>query len=664
MLSPRQILDRLSQRLDLLKGGRDADPRQQTLRATIEWSYELLQPEEQRLFARLSVFRGGCTLEAAEEVAEADLDTLQSLVDKSLVRKRDERYWMLETIREYGTERLEASGAGGELRRRHAEHFAALAEEAQPHVRTGRNDWLERLEEEHANFRVALDELAASRETQLALRVAGALSRFWFLRGHLEEGRRRLESALANDKRRTAPRAKALNGAAVMAVECGDPATERLRAEEAIAIHGTIGDELGAADSTFMLAHALSELGDLSGAQQLFEESVRRFRELGDARFVLIATHNLAWMCHCRGDRERARELYEQNLRRAREGSDERVEAVSMQLLAEIAVEEGRIEDALAMLAQSHRINRELGDRRGIAYDLDYLAAALARDGRAAEAARLLSRSDALRAEIGTRSADGRATQRAGVCRDPRAARRRYVREGVGGGPRAHGRRGRRPRPRVLDSRAAVLLFDGDHGRHAFDAHATAAGGPRQGGTRSQMSVQILPPLLRRPQKRPFIGLWGNRGRRPLAQLCLPTAPPRLTLRPQLARSDGLLHRNRGGRPWKGCTLALALRSRVLDDARFAEQDKAAVAIHVVGKTTELARAVTTAGSHAHHVDLGAVADAAGLPGGLLAPEQTLERYARVLREGRGVIVRAAHDLIMTARVDCVLPLGNGALPS
>ncbi|MBA2462759.1 MAG: adenylate/guanylate cyclase domain-containing protein [Actinobacteria bacterium] len=128
VLSPAQILERLSQRLDLLKGGRDSEARQQTLRATIEWSYELLSEEEQRLFARLAVFAGGCTLEAAEQVADADLDTLQSLVEKSLVRHTQERFWMLETIREYAGERLDASEEANEVRERHATHFLTVAE--------------------------------------------------------------------------------------------------------------------------------------------------------------------------------------------------------------------------------------------------------------------------------------------------------------------------------------------------------------------------------------------------------------------------------------------------------------------------------------------------------------------------------------------------------
>jgi predicted ATPase/class 3 adenylate cyclase len=150
VLSVAQILERLAQRLDLLKGGRDAEARQLTLRATIEWSHHLLTPGEQRLFAALSVFAGGCTLQAATTVAGADIDTLQSLVDKSLVRFRDERFWMLETIREFAVERLAELGEAEKLRRRHAELFVALAEEAEPNLRAvSEAGWLDRLQRDH-----------------------------------------------------------------------------------------------------------------------------------------------------------------------------------------------------------------------------------------------------------------------------------------------------------------------------------------------------------------------------------------------------------------------------------------------------------------------------------------------------------------------------------
>ncbi len=154
LLSPEQLLERLSSRLDLLKGTRDADPRQHTLRATIDWSYELLSPDEQRLFSRLSVFSGGCTLETAEAVAEADLDLLESLLDKSLLRRSQDRFWMLETIREYAAEKLEQSGEEGELRQRHAEWFVELVEEFDDRLRGPElESWLSRLDAEQGNLR-------------------------------------------------------------------------------------------------------------------------------------------------------------------------------------------------------------------------------------------------------------------------------------------------------------------------------------------------------------------------------------------------------------------------------------------------------------------------------------------------------------------------------
>ena len=401
VLSPRQILERLSGRLDLLRGGRDADPRQQTLRATIEWSYELLTPAEQRLFARLAVFRGGCTLEAAEEVAEADLDTLGSLVDKSLLRHLDERFRMLETIREYAAERLAASGEAEGLRRRHAEHFLALAEAAYPNLRGSPKAWLDRLEAEHDNLRAALDRLEAAGETQLGLRLAGALYRYWYMRGQLAEGRRRLEAALRADERPTAARARALNGAAVMAADGGELATGRLRAEEALALHRQLGDASGATYSIYMLGTIATEESDWARAQPLFEESLRAFRELGDEHYTLLATDALAWTYGELGDRERRRALHEEVLHRARAQSNEVVVALQLDQLAKFALDQGRAQDALGMLKESLRIYRDLDIRGGIAENLCHFADVLVAEGRAEMAARLLSRVEVLGEEVG-----------------------------------------------------------------------------------------------------------------------------------------------------------------------------------------------------------------------------------------------------------------------
>jgi predicted ATPase/class 3 adenylate cyclase len=401
-LSGPQILDRLEQRLPLLTGGpRDAPERQRTLRATIEWSYELLTANEQRLFAALSVFRRGCTFDSAQRIADAGLDTLESLVDKSLLRHLDGRFWMLETIREYAAERLDESGTLAELRGRHAEHFLALAEEAEPHLSRTPREWLDRLEREHDNLRAALDRLGAAAETQLALRLAGALGRFWYQRGHLAEGRRRLGAALIADERPTAARAKALNGLALVALDSGDMTVMRLHAEEALALHLQLGDQRGAAFSRFQLGHATMHAGDLSAARHLFEQSARRFRELGDEHYRLLAVHGLAVAHYLLGELERARALHEQNLHQARALSNERMEARSLGQLGLIAADQKRATDASSMLKEAYRIDRELGEAVEIALDLCRLARALAFARKARTAVQLLARAEALRKEIG-----------------------------------------------------------------------------------------------------------------------------------------------------------------------------------------------------------------------------------------------------------------------
>ena len=406
VFSSEQLLERLSGRLDLLKGDRDADPRQQTLRATVEWSYDLLTEEEQRLFRRLSVFVGGCTYEAAEQVADADPDTLQSLLDKSLLRKRDTayepRYWMLETIREYATERLENSGETDEIGRRHAERFLTLAEEAEPHLRSGDpTTWLERLEPEHDNLRAALDYLIAAGETQLVLRLVSAVSNFWMFRGHISEGHRRLEDALAADEQPTAHRARALNAAGHFAGLAGDYELERRRVEEALELHTALGDAWGSALSRYALAGVAAQERDWETTRQLTERSVAEFSALGDDHYTLVARRLLAWTHEELGDVDRYRELTEQNLSLARSLGNKRIEARALGALAMLALDEGRSRDALAMMTDSYRIDRDMGNLMFVVVDLTRFAAILTAHGRAAAAARLLFRADALREEIG-----------------------------------------------------------------------------------------------------------------------------------------------------------------------------------------------------------------------------------------------------------------------
>jgi predicted ATPase len=402
VFSPEQLLEKLSQRLDLLKGERDADPRQQTLRATIEWSYDLLSEDEQRLFVRLSVFSGGCTYGAGEEIAGADPDNLQSLLDKSLLRKRDSkvgpRYWMLETIREYGNERLEMSGEADELRRRHAEYFLDLAVEAEPHLASG-GKWLERLDAEMDNLRSALD-FATGTEPQRALRAAAALHEFWFMRGHLMEARARLESALAVDAEPTAARCRALIAASAAGINAGDHSAVSARLVEALAISNALGDAHLRALVRYGEAWLSMDKGEWSVALEILEDIVPTLRELGDWDIAIRANRSRAWMYEELGDKARFWALTEQNLEHARMHGHRRIEARSLGALAERAAIEGRFDDARDLLVQSLRIDRELGNVPFVSLDLVRFAVIHTRDGSPQLAARLIARAVAVFHEI------------------------------------------------------------------------------------------------------------------------------------------------------------------------------------------------------------------------------------------------------------------------
>ena len=404
VFSAEQLLERLSQRLDLLKGDRDADPRQQTLRATIEWSYGLLSEDEQRLFARLAVFVGGCTYGAAEEVAGADPDTLQLLLDKSLLRKRDAadepRYWMLETIREYAVERLEESGDEDELRRRHAEWFVALAEEAGPNLTGSPKAWLDRLEDENANVRTALDYLEASGSGESMQRLCGAIWRFWTMRDHITEGRRRLETALEADSRATIARGRTLNGATFMALETGDHGAARRHAEEAIDLHRVIDDPWGEGISLGMLGGVRVAERDFEAAQRFFEAALEKHRDFGDDHRVLQAMDNIAWVREELGDVSGARALTEEVLRRARAAGNLRMQILSLSSLGVYALREDRVAEALPLLEESYGISRDLDDSDSY-FVLYCFAWALAIVGRDADAARVYAVAETFQQETG-----------------------------------------------------------------------------------------------------------------------------------------------------------------------------------------------------------------------------------------------------------------------
>lgn len=380
-LSADALLERLSEPLDVLADGPlDQPERQQTLRRTLAWSYERLAAEEQRLFARLAVFAGGWTIDAAAAICSDDgLDVvggLSSLLDKSLVQPESgaatPRQSMLETIREYAREELLSSGDAAATTARHVAYFLELAEASEQHLRGTPGDWLDRLELEHANLRAALE--AAPLETEL--RLAGALWRFWYLRGHLAEGRRRLERVLQRAEPGR-PRAKALLGAAVMAANTGDPDAARARAGEARALAASLGDAWSEAYAAFMLANVTS---DGSAARRDYEAAIRAFRSLGDDHSALLASRHLAMLLADTGDEEAARELHWGNLADARATGNGRLEASSLGALAELELQNGDPRRAAALLRESLAVHRELGDVLDTAVDLCRYAAAISAD--------------------------------------------------------------------------------------------------------------------------------------------------------------------------------------------------------------------------------------------------------------------------------------------
>lgn len=407
VLAPAQILARLSRRLDLFIGRRDADPRQRTLRSTIEWSHDLLDEREQRLFARLSVFVGGCMLESAERVADADLDTLQSLVEKSLVRHSDGRFWMYETIRDFAVERLEASGEVESIRLRHDEHFLELAEEAETHLvreaLTRPGPWQVRIDAERDNIRAAMARFETKREAVHALRMASALAWFFSEKGPIAEGRRYLESALALSNGSSVLRTKVLSALAQTAAQMGDLVEAKVAGEESLAQYRELGDTWQIGAGVHNLGYIAAESGDWPTARRLFEESVVLFQQAGDEDYALWCTRSLGWTYHDTGDFSRAREIHEGNLRRAREVGNTGVEATTLGVLGGILLDEGRADEAFPYLEQAYRLHAESGVTLDVAIDLWRFAKALSGVGRAEEAAQLSSLSDALREELGSR---------------------------------------------------------------------------------------------------------------------------------------------------------------------------------------------------------------------------------------------------------------------
>ncbi|HZS00248.1 MAG TPA: tetratricopeptide repeat protein [Chloroflexota bacterium] len=385
LLTPQAMLARLEHRLSLLTGGaRNLPARQQTLRGALAWSYDLLDAGEQALFCRLGVFVGGCTLEAAEAVCDPSgdlaidlLDGVDSLVAKSLLRHEEAadgaepRFQMLETIREYALERLAERSEADTLRRRHVEYYLALAEQAAEYAFGPEQDrWLGRLELEHDNLRAALKWLQTdAADDDTAVRLAGALWPFWYVRGYLSEGRAALNEALARGRPGTAA-ARALNGAAILNWFQGDQGRAVAYVQESLALARASGDQRGLAFSLAIMGEmALFQDGPERGTP-LLEESARLFRALGDRWGVALASLFLGQAALRQDDHERAEALVEESLGLFREVRDKWGTGFSLGILGMVARYEQRYERAAALFEEALPLQRGLGDKMGVAGSL------------------------------------------------------------------------------------------------------------------------------------------------------------------------------------------------------------------------------------------------------------------------------------------------------
>jgi predicted ATPase/Tfp pilus assembly protein PilF len=459
MLSPDALLSRLSQRLRVLTGGaKDLPARQQTLRNTIEWSYDLLDEDEKQLFWRMAPFSGGSSLEALEAVCNAEalqiegqlgkpaIDVFEgasSLLSKNLLREVEEegsgrsgrgsrkggepRFRLLETIHEYAREKLEESGEEEALLREHALYFMKLAEEAEAHLTGARQqEWLDRLEDEHDNLRAALgwsrdaqearEAREADKETELGegeeegaieakevgLRIAGAIWRFWLVRGHHSEGREQLLALFGGHEAEWgAARAKALHGAGTLAWAQGEYPGARRLLEESLAIRRKLSDNWGIAATLNNLGLVARSQGDYASARSLYEEGLTLFRELDDKWSIAAALNNLGNVAYVQGDYASARSLSEESLATCRELGDKWGIASSLANLGNVAYVQGEYASARSLYEESLAIRRELEDSWTIAHSLNNLGNVAYVQGEYAAAHSLYKESLAIKREMG-----------------------------------------------------------------------------------------------------------------------------------------------------------------------------------------------------------------------------------------------------------------------
>ncbi len=420
VLSLEQIADRLDDRFRLLTGGsRSALPRQQTLRALIDWSFELLTLSEQTLLARLAVFAGGLTLDAAEAVTVGNgiedweaLDLLTGLVDKSLVLAQAQgesaRYHLQETVRQYARELPLFLDDAARIRRRHGHYFVTLAEEADPQLDgPQQKEWFARLEAEHDNFRAALDfcsQDAARESAEAALRLTAAIYWFWFVRGYLSEGRSYLAAALERDSGEADPkvRARALTGAGILAREQGDNAEARTRFTQSLQLAREQNDLRGVTGALNNLGMLALDQGDYQAAQPLYAESLELARAQGDRARIAAALNNTGNSMFYQGNYSAAKTMYSESLALARQLQDKQRIATYSNNLGLVARHEGDYEGARALYGESLTLFLELQDRRGVAYVLEMLAALVAVEDQPARSVRLSGAAQAMRDAVGS----------------------------------------------------------------------------------------------------------------------------------------------------------------------------------------------------------------------------------------------------------------------
>jgi tetratricopeptide (TPR) repeat protein len=418
LFTPQALLARLEQPLALLTGGaRDLPARQQTLRNTIAWSYNLLDAGEQSLFARLGIFVGGCTIEAAAAVCNTAgdlpfdmLDGLAAIVDKSLLRYEeglggDPRFVMLETVREYALERLEASGELEALARQHAQYFLALAEGAEATFgRPQQVVWLGQLEQEHDNLRAALQWALKFKELKVAGRLGSALSRFWEMHSHTIEGYHWLGQVLAiKGTMQASLRAKVLLAAGQMASTLEDCPRDRVLLQESLTLYRAVEDKKGIAWALDALGAAEAHQANYKTAQAQFEEALAIRREIGDKWGTVITLHKLAVLARHqhRGDFARARTLLQECLALRHACGDQQVIALVLYELGLIARLRADIRQAKTFFQEALVLYRELGNKRHTARMLSELGEVAGIEGNYVEATVLCEESITLRQETG-----------------------------------------------------------------------------------------------------------------------------------------------------------------------------------------------------------------------------------------------------------------------